>query len=651
MDAIISVGEDQRILMFNRAAEAMFRTSAETVIGQPLETLIPTRFHKSHRGHIEGFARAGVTNRTMGQLGLIYGLRSDGEEFPIEASISQVTVDGHKVFTVILRDITDRVRAELDLKHSQRRLAGIVDSAMDAVISVNSQQRIVLFNHAAEQMFRCGVSEALGQSLDRFLPERFRKAHKGHIEDFGSTGVTTRSMGQLGLIYGLRSNGEEFPIEASISQVIVEGEPLYTVILRDVSERVKARREIEKLVSLIESCAELVAFATPTGSLSFVNRAGVEMTGLSNPESWPDHALRDLVPNQERPRFDELIAQITQTGNHWIGEMTLTGADAKSEVPVMMNLFLVANPAGGEVAALACVALDIREKKAAEQQVRQTLAQLEQRVQERTAELSRANSSLRDEVLERARAEDQLRRTNAELEAFAHSISHDLKAPLRAVLGFSSALAEDYGPQLDDKAGRYLKIIADNASHMAAMLDDLLSLAKLGRENLIPQPCDLQKVAARAIENLAITIKESGADVRVAKDLPTIQGLPVALEQVFQNLLDNGIKFVPAERKPLVELTCQSEPDAVHIQFKDNGIGIDARYINKLFQLFERLHNRNEYPGTGVGLAIVKKAVDLHGGEVWIESELGKGSTFHVRLPVKMRAQHAPDDTKTAHRL
>lgn len=247
MDAIITVDDDQRIVLFNPAAERMFGLSAEAALGEPIIRFIPERYRSSHGDHIRRFAETGVTSRQMGSLGAISGQRENGEEFPIEASISQVEIAGERLSTVILRDITERKRAEGALEESRRRMEGIVNSAMDALITIDNQQRILLFNPAAERMFEVAASEALGEPISRFIPERFRAGHDEHIKRFKATGVTDRRMGALGAISGVRASGEEFPVEASISQTAVAGELLATVILRDITER-RANEEARLLL-------------------------------------------------------------------------------------------------------------------------------------------------------------------------------------------------------------------------------------------------------------------------------------------------------------------------------------------------------------------------------------------------------------------
>jgi PAS domain S-box-containing protein len=249
MDAIISVDETQRVVQFNAAAERIFRWPRNAVIGQRLEMLIPERYREPHRGHVERFGATAVTSRSMGSQMVLAGLRATGEEFPIDASISQHVENGRKLYTVILRDVTERVRAEELLARSEARLRGILDSAMDAIITVDEHQHIVLFNHAAEEVFGCPRDQAIGAPLAWFIPERFRGRHTEDIKRFGDTHSGSRRMGGgvgARVVMGLRRNGEEFPIEASISQNSQGGQRFYTVILRDVTERAKAEEALRR---------------------------------------------------------------------------------------------------------------------------------------------------------------------------------------------------------------------------------------------------------------------------------------------------------------------------------------------------------------------------------------------------------------------
>ena len=253
MDAIITVDRDQRIVLFNAAAERMFGCSAGEVLGGPLDRFVPERFRASHHLHIGRFATTGETSRRMGQQTALWALRTDGTEFPIEASISQVTVGDQKLLTVILRDVTERVQAENhvrrardELREGEARLEAIVRSAMDAIITANQEQRVVVFNAAAESMFGCPSALAIGAPLGRFIPERFRGTHRAHIDRFVLTGETSRRMGMQTALWALHADGTEFPIEASISHATVGGQKLLTVIMRDITERVDAEQALRR---------------------------------------------------------------------------------------------------------------------------------------------------------------------------------------------------------------------------------------------------------------------------------------------------------------------------------------------------------------------------------------------------------------------
>ena len=247
MDAIITIDADQRVIGFNAAAEHTFRWPREAVFGQPLDVLIPNASREAHREFIERFGQAGGVARRMGVNTILTGLRADGQEFPIEGSISQHEDHGGRRYTVILRDISERMRAEQALARGEARLRGIVDSAMDAIITIDERQHIMLFNKAAEAMFGCPRDEAIGAPIAWFIPERHRAGHARHVQGFGESATASRRMGgELRIVTGLRRDGEEFPIDASISQITESGARYYTVILRDIAARVQAEEDLRR---------------------------------------------------------------------------------------------------------------------------------------------------------------------------------------------------------------------------------------------------------------------------------------------------------------------------------------------------------------------------------------------------------------------
>jgi PAS domain S-box-containing protein len=246
-------------------------------------------------------------------------------------------------------------------------------------------------------------------------------------------------------------------------------------------------------------------------------------------------------------------------------------------------------------------------------------------------------SVVRD-VTERKQAEDQiekamadLERSNNELEQFAYAASHDLQEPLRMVSSYTQFLAERYEGQLDEKAKKYITYAVDGAIRMQRIISDLLTYSRAGTRGKLFEAADSHALLGEAIQNLAAAIGESRAVIST-DNLPVVQADPGQVVQLFQNLLSNAIKF-KGDDSPRVHVSARDMENKWVFTVSDNGIGIDRKYADRIFVLFQRLHTRVEYPGTGIGLAVCKRIVERHGGKIWFESELGKGSTFFFTLP------------------
>jgi PAS domain S-box-containing protein len=253
----------------------------------------------------------------------------------------------------------------------------------------------------------------------------------------------------------------------------------------------------------------------------------------------------------------------------------------------------------------------ITDRKLADEKISALHDDLENRVRERTAELERANR---------------------ELEAFAYSISHDLRAPLRAINSFTHILQEENQKQLDEEGNRVCRIIVDNASRMGTLIDDLLSFSRLGRSEMNYGPVSMNGLVAESLSELQMNENIERADLQIST-LPDIQGDRAMIRQVWVNLLSNALKFSSHHTKPVIKIWGEKTENAARYHIRDNGAGFDMQYASKLFGVFQRLHSVNEFEGSGVGLAIVQRIVQRHGGTVDAEAEPGQGATFHFTVP------------------
>jgi signal transduction histidine kinase len=246
---------------------------------------------------------------------------------------------------------------------------------------------------------------------------------------------------------------------------------------------------------------------------------------------------------------------------------------------------------------------------------------------EKRAELIRELKHARGEL---ERKQDELSRSNTELEQFAYVAAHDLRAPLRIVSGFAARLQKLYQGQLPIEADQYISHIVEGAQRMQHLIDDLIEYARAGtsKKSFVPVDCNI--IIEKTLDNLAFEITESGA-VITADSLPTVAGDITQLIQLFQNLVGNAIKY--SSNKPRIHIYAEQKNGEWLFRVSDNGIGIDPSHFERIFEIFQRLHTRDEYSGTGIGLAICKKIVERHGGRIWLESEIGKGSTFLFSLP------------------
>ena len=501
MDAIVTVDEAQRIVLFNPAAEQLFgRTSAE-VWFQPLEVLIPERFRAAHREHVERFARSGQTSRRMGQLGQVWGLRANGQEFPVEASISQTHSADGVLLTVILRDVAELRAAETKRLESESRLASIVQSAMDAILAIDESQQVVLFNPAAERMFGRSSSEVLHRPLDALIPERFRAAHRDHIARFARSGHTSRRMGQLGRVWGLRANGAEFPIEASISQTRSGDQQLLTVILRDVTDQERAAATSALLASIVRSSDDAIIGTDLDGRILTWNPAAQGIYG------YPAHeiegkSLFDLVPEEAQEQLREVMARVRRGRS--VGHLETVGLRPGGQ---RLDVSLGISPrrdGSGAIAGASVIARDMSAQRELERRLRQT---------------------------------EEL----AALATLVTGIAHDIGTPMNVILGYTDMLARSLREERDRER---IRIIKEQVERVTRLIQTLMNFARPQRET--PRRLQIEDVVERALRLIAETARKRGVAIeRAFGPTPPLLAEGERLERAFLDLYVNACDAMP----------------------------------------------------------------------------------------------------------
>lgn len=497
----------------------------------------------------------------------------------------------------------------LDLKESERKYRSLFANMLNGF----AYHRIILdsdgvpvdyvfleVNEAFEKMTGLRREDVIGQRVTEVIPG-IRDSEFDWIGEYGKIALN-----------GTGFHTEEYAPALNRWYSLSAYSPqkgYFAVVFEDISRRKQienALRESEEKFKLIANSIKDVIWMSSSGgeTIMYANPAYEQIWGRSTSElERGEISFGDDIHPEDRQRVQESFAG--HPLDKWEDEYRIIRPDG--EVRWIENSSNPIFDREGNIYLRVGVARDITERKQAELEKEEYLKQLSLLMKE-------------------------LERSNEELQQFASIISHDLQEPLRTVSGFVQLLKHRYQPQLDGKAEMYINAITDGTIHMHELLNDLLAFARVGGGELDFQPVDLQSVLDRVLQSLGSKIAENKAEVNISS-LPTVVADEMQMFQLFQNLMANALKF-RGEENPTLDVTAEQIDNEWIVCVRDNGIGIDPEYASRIFLVFQRLHRRDEYEGTGIGLAICQKIIERHRGRIWVESAPYKGSSFYFSLPV-----------------
>jgi PAS domain S-box-containing protein len=659
LDAVVAIDEHGRIQEFNPAAEAMFGYRRADVLSRQIaEVLIPASLRDVHHRGIARFLETGEGD-VIGKRTELSAVRADGTEIPVEVSITEVPQGAPAKFTWFIRDLSEQKQSASELRAYAEQLRGLIESAPDGILMIDGDGRIELVNRQAEAMFGYAAEELIGQKVELLVPESPRTRHEQHRGGYGAH-PRLRPMGADLDLRARRKDGSEFPVEIRLAPIASNGDRHVLSLISDVTEvrrkEVQLRTYAERLTTLSEiqhailtakSAEEIataavsrlraglgVARATVTllepGTEEYVvfafdsdQEPAVDLRGIRGPASLLGdldalrrgeiHVTESLASIQDPPpNVDMLLEAGLQSAvsiplvvdGELLGTINLLERQVNPDFPG--ELIEIAREIADELA-LALSQGRLRD------QLSRYAEELEERVVERTAELEAAND---------------------ELESFSYSVSHDLRAPLRAIHGFSQILEDEHGDALPEEGRRYLKLVSENAQNLGKLIDGLLDFSRLGRQALSLQPVDLGRLVREVVHEL--TPERDGRSIGLEiETLPTIDCDRLLMRQVFTNLLSNALKFTRDRETARIEVGAFDEDGQYVVFVRDNGVGFDMRHASKLFGVFQRLHRAEEFEGTGLGLALVGRIVHQHGGRIWAEGQPGEGACFYFTVDAK----------------
>jgi PAS domain S-box-containing protein len=596
--AVLASDEDGRVVVWNTAAEELFGWSRDEVLDQPLAELgIVPAGEEAER--FRRFRDAALAGRPLGGHLDALRRRRDGSTFTARIWPAPLRDDAGapRGFIAFIDDVTAEERREAQRRADEERFRAIFERSHDAILTFDpDEDELIDASPSACRM--------LGYPREELLRLRPSQIHADDLHGFHAFVERVRRQG------GARTDelvcrghgGVRVPCEISASWVS-EGDRRWVIaIVRDVRERQRMEAELKEAERRYRDLYEHAPFAYLSvgrdGRIRLANRRAGEMLGREDLTGTPVLELYHPDSPAGRPRAEQVLKRFLAGKAIRDEELEMVAADGRS-VWVSLSVSPVTDDRG-QVVASRSIAEDITARKPAEEQL--------------------------------ARSMEDLERANAELTRLAFGVAHDLAAPLRTVSSYSTLLLRRYRGQLDEDADQYLGFLQEAVTRLRGLLDSLLAFARAGEERHELTEVDMRHLADQTLQALAATIDDTGAAISVG-DLPTLTGDEVGLGQLVQNLVGNALRHHAPGRPPTIRISAHRERDHWRFEVADDGPGIDPAHEERIFDMFHRAGSRTDRHGAGVGLAICRKIVERHGGDIWVRSSPGQGSTFCFTVP------------------
>ncbi len=618
-EAIFSWDYDDGILSWNQGAERLYGYNSEEAIGLISHELLKTQHPREFNEFLE------TLDKDLMWTGELTHTTKYGQDIIVESRQQLIKNSlGKNIVIETNRDITERKRAEESLNQSRKLLYDIINGSPSAIFVKDIEGRFLIINNKLEELLGVKNEEIIGKTdydiITREMADYYRVNDQKVLEEGKAISIEE----EADLIDGHHTFiANKFPIYD------INGEP-YGVgsISTDITER-KLLEEVvreseEKYRKLFMNMTEEVHFwklvynedgSIKTWRLVDLNPPAVKSWGKESDEIKGKNT-DDIFGPGASEHYMPVVEKIMTEGIPYSYEDYFPNLDKYFRfTSVPLGDYFITTGA------------DITDIKKFQEKLQSSNEEL----QSITEELQVANEELQNQQDELIELVDKLEVSNKELEQFAYISSHDLQEPIRMVTSFTQLLERRYKGKLDDDADDYIDFIVEGAHRMKYLIDDLLTFSRLNTQVNELKSVELEKVLNDVLSNLSVSIEENNAYITY-DPLPTVIADKTQMMQVFQNLIANAIKF-HGDKTPVIHISVRKDEKEFKFSITDNGIGIDSEYQKQIFEVFKRLHTREEYPGSGIGLSVSQKIIRRHGGNIWLESELGKGSTFYFTIP------------------